>query len=333
MKRVAVIVSSCLVFLGCAVVLACHVWGEHAAKEGRRLHQHRVNLGKKLEVTVDGRSVVFMGDSTMLDKRNWTVLVGPGLRRHGITPINVSYPGQDLFQHYCISGEVLEWKPDLVIILVNPRATSPGRRRGRSMNLCSFLPPPQVMRSMDLPFYDRDVSLVRLWLLQALRNNQVLDAFFAFEGARRLIADSRFGIGAATGGKRTPTRRRALGVDYENPLWPAHPLVEVLGALVHELRDHGVHPMVVVAPVPPVWLDAITQRNPEHWKHNHDVLKLAVEEAGGELIDLHDFMPASSFLDLGGHLNGEGHARMFNRLAFRIHELLDLPPPTPVARP
>lgn len=329
MRRVAVIVASCGVVL-CVVLAAAHyIWGESATLQGRRSFEHWTLVEKLLSATPPPgeRSVIFMGDSTMIDMPSWSNLTGFGLRRHGLIPFHATFFGQDLFHYYCMSGRLLEWNPDLIVILVNVRVLDAKRRDGLAMELCGLLPPSQLIRSLGLPFHSRGVSLIRLALFQTLQFKPVLDAVLFLDGIRHEVAD-RWSSPPAKIIPPVPLADTMLRVRemYDQPLWETHPHVQVLEALVREVRRQGAHALVLIAPVP-----VPAKENPEeeaaYWERNTAVLQQAVDKADGELIDLHDFLDDKSFRDLGGHLNGKGHTLMHNRLAPRIHEILDLPPP------
>jgi len=326
MHRIATIGVSTVAALCASMALAYNQWGPTATELGRRSFQHRTVVQNLLSSTLQtkGRKVVFMGDSTMMDSPSWSSLIIRSLKRHWITAVNNVYPGQDVFHHYCAIGLALEAKPDLVVILANYRTMYPNRRLGASMSICSALTPSQLTRSLQLPFYDRGTTLIRLALIQTLRYEPVLNAVYFLEGLRRLIASPLLG---RTGTAPARARERRRMTSPNQPLWPSHPHVRMLSALVEEVRRNGAHPLVVVSPVQPVLTRSVDAADPMQSQRSREVVQRAVEDAGGELIDLHDFLTGSSFRDFGGHLSPEGHARMFNRLAFRIHKILGLPPP------
>ncbi len=333
MHRIATTAVTLIAALCGSVALAYNQWGTTATEEGRRNFQHRIVVEQLFSAPLqpEARNVVFMGDSTMMGGMSWSRLVIRGLRRHGITGFNNVYPGQDLFHHYCTIGLALAAKPDLVVILANNRAMYVNRRRGASMSMCSAIPPSQLIRSFSLPFHDRGISLIRLALIQTLRYEPVVNAMYFLEGLRRQAAALWLDRTGAPG-TGTAEARRDIPM-FDHLLWPSHPHVRMLSALVEEVRRNGAHPLVVVAPIPPFITQVVKAVEPVHSQRNHDVLQRAVEDAGGELIDLHDFLQLSSFRDPGGHPTRDGHVQMFNRLAFRIHDILGLPPPTaPVLR-
>lgn len=300
--------------------------------EGRSLFEHRLLIQNFLATPppVQNGRILFMGDSTVMGRPghpSWAHLVGERLERHGVTPVHSAYPGSDVFQHYCVSGAFLAWRPDAVVVVVNHRMMAPKRRSGAAMDLCSFLPPGQLGRSLGLPWHDRGMSLVRLGLTQALAWEPVEEAVIFFAGARRLFADRWMG---STTQMTRRTRMRNLtrsATRYDQPLWPRQPLVRMLGALVREARTHGAQVLVVVTPVPLSWMARTVHYDPATWRRRQAVLRRTVESAGGELVDLHDLLESGGFRDFNGHMNPYGHTRVANAVSPRIHRLLGLGPP------
>ncbi len=332
MPRVAVMAMTCALTLGGITALAFQQMGELASIEGEKLHMHRLLVEKVIsspKLVVGGRRVVFMGDSTTISKPGipaWSMLVGNAIKRSGATPIYLIYPGQDLFHYYCLSGRVLDWKPDVVVIVVNQRGMKPGRRRGAEMNLCSYLPPSQLIRSLLLPYHDRGVSLVRLALIQALRSETVLDAMLFLEGTRRLVGD-RWLEPSPKSHRRIPSVgvKEMFARDYQVRVSDDHPHVVVLRELVAELHREGTQVLVLFTPVPPAQLQLAEVGDRGFWQRTRNVYRRAVTEAGGEFVDLHGDIDASGFRDIADHLTASGHLRVFRAISPRVVRMLDLP--------
>jgi hypothetical protein len=99
----------------------------------------------------------------------------------------------------------------------------------------------------------------------------------------------------------------------------------MLRALVAEIRRRGAAALVVVSPVPLEWLQTMVPVDPEEWAARLAVVREAVEDAGGEMLDLHDLLPPAEFSDTAGHMTPVGHRHIAEAVALPLGALLGLP--------
>ncbi len=338
MNRIGVIVLACALSLAAAVTFSRARWLAPAMTQGRAIFEHRNRIRSILDTPppFDVPSILFMGDSTALgeaDYPSWVHGIGTALLQERVYPIYDIYRGQDTFHHYCVSGALLAWKPEVVVIIINNRMMVAKRREGVATNLCSFLPSDQLIRSLGLPWHDRGLSLVRLGLTQALRFEAIEGSVMYFEGLRRLFADHWMAPSDAALVRARARAFQRTATRYDQPVTHSHPLVRALGALVSEVHRAGGRALVVVTPVPIHWMERDVPYEPAVWRRRHDALNDVVTSAGGELLDLHNLLGPSEFRDIAGHLNASGHARMTNAVAPTVYRMLGLPEPNPMPVP
>jgi lysophospholipase L1-like esterase len=341
MRRLLVIAVSFVLTLAAVVAVARARWLEAGMKEGRTLYARRQAIRDLLHQhsPAGGRSVLYMGDSTIMGQPHnpaWQQLLAPALRRRGVRTDQLAFPGEDLVHHYCTVDAFLDERPEeVVVVVVHMRLMFPGREDGRMIDLCSFLPPSALPRSLVLPWYDRNVSLVRLALTKTLAVPWVEDSFIFAEGLRRLFVDAWMPAPPAKRSlKKFFTSVQRMIASYDRPLTPRQPMVRMLGAVVAEICRRGAQPLAVVTPIPPeATRFAGGRAGTDPWISRMRILRGTVEAAGGRFLDLHGLLDASGFRDYGGHLSPRGHALVANAVAPTLFEMLGLPPPRPLPVP
>ena len=106
----------------------------------------------------------------------------------------------------------------------------------------------------------------------------------------------------------------------------------MLAATVRHARSSGAKVLVVVSPVPVGFLLGASAWDGSGYGRLTAHYRTVVEEAGGELVDLHGmvrldgFRNAMGFTPLGAHLNSRGAVKVAAKLGPRIAEALGLPP-------
>jgi hypothetical protein len=165
------------------------------------------------------------------------------------------------------------------------------------------VPPALWPGTFLLPLSDRQLSPARVLLAQALRFAGPEEAFYTAEGLRLMYGEAP--SWAALGPPALPFVYDPREMDalkgYGVALSRTQPAVEMLEATVRVVTESGRVALVVASPIPVEamstrpWYDAAALQG------NIDVLRAAVEDAGGMFVDLHGLLPQSEFKDFGGH--------------------------------
>ena len=110
---------------------------------------------------------------------------------------------------------------------------------------------------------------------------------------------------------------------YDVDLYPGHPLVRMVGGGVEMATRRGSRVLAVVAPIPIDVLRELDHYEVDRFSERIEVLRAAVEENGGELLDLHDLLGRDGFSDAMGHMGREGTGVFVARLLPAVQRQLD----------
>lgn len=321
-------------FASLAALIATAWWegGEASLAAGRQLHGLRgyAESSSGILRPMD-KQVVWMGDSTMVSKPGnpayeLRVAKALGPRVDRLTRIR---PGLTFYHYYVFMGDVLPREPDLIVVNANLRMFDP--RVSRPLDgLTSAIALGELPRAMVLPFYEIGLTIPGVLLSRALRIDALESAYFFATGARNRVHDMHWlpipetelvldsqpaGYGATGAPFRAYDREVAVGDS----------MVEMLSATVEQAVRHGSRVLVVVSPIP--W-----QRLAEHDLYGPDranrriwTLRQVVEDAGGELLDLHGLVPDAEFSDYLGHVKPSGNERIMGAVLPVVERLLATP--------
>lgn len=259
--------------------------------------------------------VLWLGDSTidpfvqnsfpeMIERRN----------RGRYTQQGVALFGLDLFHYYPVLGDVLATKPELVVLIANPRLFEAGRDPQRFQLLSALIPFDELPRAAFLPLAVRDLTVPRLLMNRALRSAPVREAFGRVEGLRVLFREGDFWepLGKPTRWGRSFAEAHAQRL-YVRPIGRRAPVVRMLEASVDLAHRHGAKVMVIVSPIPWERLTEAGLYDPVAYGREIAILREATEGAGGELLDLHRSLAKDEFRDKFGHYTEAG-ARHLSRI-------------------
>jgi hypothetical protein len=332
MARIVVILASFLACSGLIVWLVATTVGVGAMRRGSEAYGYRPGLKQLLAARPPARRLVaWVGDSTILGRRrpSFPQLLRPSLRKLGADGIVLAGPGFDPFVHYFLMGRILEQDPEVVVLVARLSAFhSKGEDRRFSYNdLSSFIPARGLPRSFLLPLSDRQLSPARLVLAQALDFDAPERLFYFAEGVRLLYHDAAFWspLGPAAPppvfAGRTADALRVFDVSISR----RQPTVRMLEATVRMVTDAGRTAIVVGVPVPDEALRKTDWYDPAVSQARFDVLRAAVEDAGGQFVDLHEALPAAQLADYAGHFTTEGAQQLADAIWPRVSAALGAP--------
>jgi hypothetical protein len=314
-SRILGIAVSFLVSLALLGWLIAARLGAEAVEQGTQLYQYRWYFAHVFDdATARERPlVVWLGDSTIMGAKrpSYPQLLRQQLDRKNADSKIIAGAAFDAYVYYFIVGRVIErLDPSVVVMVAHLSAFAP---RGsvaqfRYNDLSSYLEPSELPRSFLLPLAERQLSPARVLLAQTLGWTPAQQVFLGAEGMRLLYTEAPFW--EVLGPSKpppvfNPALREALG-DYNIRLTRRQPTVQMLEAAVRVVTESGRTALVVGTPIPyeamatRSWYDAavIQQR--------FDVLREAVEDAGGMFVDLHGLLRQDEFADYGGHFADTG---------------------------
>jgi hypothetical protein len=299
--------------------------GAGALRMGAKRHPQRRLVAAALRDATGppAPDVVWLGDSTIMPEFNASYPKAIG-RAHGLRTVVLAAPAMDFWAFYCVMGAALALRPRLVVMIANLRLLDPAGVGATFNDLASFVPVGELPRLLALPYAFRGMTAPRLLLAHALDVGVGEDAFLLVEGIGPLVEEARWWrlLGAETTTDPRTARRRAY-LDYwrrtvrayDTAVDAANPLVRFAAAATDMAVRHGARVAVVVTPVPIVLLTRRGLYERARYAARVDVLRGAIEGAGGVVVDLHEAVGPAGFRDPAGHFTPQGAIRM-SRLAW-----------------
>jgi hypothetical protein len=335
--RVAVIVATFLATVAAAAIVVLRTADDAALATGRDLYAHRSILGQIRDAAAWAvpPAVVWMGDSTLMEF--------PGLPSHaslverrvlapaGEQSLVLAAPNVDFYAYWHLAGRIAALRPELVVLVANLRTLAPTGGPKKLGDLTGEVDLADIPATLALPFYLRGMTAPGLLLARTLRTEAGEGAFLRLEGARRNAQEAD--VWRRLGPEHAPVApgelfARYVAADddrlaaYDRPLAESSPLLDYVRASVGRLVRDGIAVLVIVTPMP--WERAATvgRYAPARAASRIDVLRDAVEAAGGRLVDLHRTLLAAEFRDADCHLTPEGAARVAALLAPDVERIL-----------
>jgi hypothetical protein len=305
------------------------------------LFRRRLDRIRRLDLPVETRRVVFLGDSMEADfpplqkvpvvlQREITARTG------GEPPIRVfdlAIVGTGIFDYFCLADLLAQAQPHLVVLPFN--LSNPSRHWQRSFSrpeLAGWIDAARIPAALRLPLSWAGLSTDELFYYRAIVGSGGFDAWVRRAGeklryteAKRLLA-GRIARRSASGEspeevletaryllkrKRTvdseARRLTPAGVrHYFGPsldgLGPSDPSLRLLGGTVRALRAHGIDVLVYVDPVNVEHMRKLGLGDPQRLAETIASLRAVVQESGGYFRDLHELFPDEFFRDEIGHL-------------------------------
>lgn len=299
------------------VALLAIAFFDRLVEVGERELEHRpANLVQPQRPEPDVPLALFLGDSTFLPGHAYTRLLSHRLGEAG-NLLPVWWEGFEPFHHYLVAGRALELEPEAVVIVAQTRVFWRHEPLWYA-DLLTLLPPRELPRAMLLPFHERSVSVPRVVLaslLGSLRSHSE-SAIHAFVGARKLaerIPLLRFFVpwkARDADPRRLTQLRQERFQKYGMPIYEGHPAVQALAATVEQAVRSGARTLVLVSPIPVDRLKAAGLYDEQIFADRVQVIQNAVEEQGGELLDLHAIQSPEDFTDEFGHMSESGNRKM-----------------------
>lgn len=337
MRRVALIVCTFLAIVTMATTAVLHLGGTDARATGRELYAHRVVVRQLREAARwhVRPTVVWAGDSTIMEFDDLPTHAHLVARRilapAGARGLVLAAPNMDFFAYWNLAGRIAALRPELVVLVANVRGLAPTGGPKKLGDLTGEVDLADLPTAFALPYYLRGMTAPGLLLARALRAEAAEGAFLTLEGARRNAQEAS--VWARLGPKDPAVPPAALFARlvantgerlaaYDRPLGDDSPLLGYVRASVARLVRDGIAVVVVVTPMP--WERAATFGLYELGRvaPRIDVLRGAVEQAGGRLIDLHRSLVTSEFRDSDCHLTRAGADHVAGLLAPEIERIL-----------
>jgi hypothetical protein len=350
--RLATIAGGFMLGLAVAVGMAAWLAWEPASAVGVERYQHRALLPiwfRPRDRT--GPLVVWVGDSTIapIARRSYPHLLAPELARRGVESRVVASLGLDFFDFYLLMGRVLDLAPDVVVMVAHLRLFDAGTVdveaqqagwRSTFNDFASEVPIAELPRLATLPLAARGLSIPRVLLAHLLHVEGAEDWLRFVDGLHAIVSRERH-WGRAPGETKVQPKgdiRSWLRRDarsYVVDIGPRHPTVRMMRATVEMVRRRGARALVIGSPIPLAGIQNALGIRPEEFQPRFAVLREAVEQAGGEFLDLHDALPQAEFADAVGHFNDVGAAHMTRLVRPALERLLPAtsPPGTRVSSP
>jgi len=346
MRRVAIIVCTCLLLVGAAAGWGLYRADPAARRTGAQLYGHRPMLASLAQAAADPPSVVFLGDSTLMTFPvfpSWTTIA----QQRFLDPLHrrsllLATAGFDFFGYWALAGRIAALHPDVVVIIANLRVVQLGAGLRGFSDLIGETDLADVWTTLGLPYATRGLTAPRLLLARLLTNPVTEDAFLRFEGTQRDVHDAA--AWSWLGPNEPPLspevllrtfllKRGRMHAAFDAPLERGNPLLPFGEAAIRKLTAAGAAVLVVVSPVPWEMLAEVQRYEPGRYARRIDVLREMTERAGGRLLDLHRALARDQFRDGDGHFTAAGAERVATLVAPALVPAVSATrTPPPVAR-
>lgn len=329
MSRLVAIVAACITSLIVIVAATVVAIGSEAAHQGFLDYRFRARFMGRFK-HADRPLVAWLGDSTIALQPPhvpYPTYVEENLSDTlAIQTFNWSLPGLDQYNHYLVLGRVLSFRPDALFIVANLRLMNTAGSGSPILQLASMIPASELPRASLLPWHARSVTVPRLLLARALDWGPVETAAKLFDGVRKMFRDRLDAVPPSYHALDAAVRYAQAFRRFDTPISAGSPAVEMLSATVDMAVRHGVPTTVIVAPIPIGRLEKAHLYGPRT-RQRIEVLRKAVEGAGGHLLDYHAILPAEEFADFTGHYTVEGKHHLADLLSPVVLGQLGYEPP------
>jgi hypothetical protein len=334
--RIVTIACTVVLVLG-AVLWALVTFGSPTATAtGSAFYAHRMaNAVLADAASGPAPAVVWLGDSTLWFPGQYPALIqAHDLQPRGLNSTVVAFPGLDPYAFHSLARGAVALRPRVVVLVANLRIFARFSATTRTLDdLTALLPIEALPRMLTLPFNFRGLTVPGLLLTRVLRYDRAVDALFWIQGTRDEMQHAGAWAflgpenpsGASDALRKLDVGWREIAKGYDRHITSHTPLVRFLAASVGAITAAGARALVVVSPIPSTALADVGHYDPRVFAGRIDVIRRAVENEGGTLVDLHDAIARSSFRDLNGHLTAAGDVRMRDLVWPALAHLLDDP--------
>jgi len=275
--------------------------------------------------------VVWVGDSTIRPMGQWTypeLVAGAFLAPAHVDSVVRAEVGFTFYQYYCLVGAMTAARPSLVVLVLNLRRMH--EVPSSLSRLCSRLPAATLLGAVGLPLGESGMPFSRLLSVQLLRWPAVRAASRSFDLARVEANAAWWNVwhGDASPSADRPPPAAAFLAQWRRNVIERTGSTQMLAASVRLGRSSGAKVLVVVSPAPVRFLADADAWDAAGYRRMIARYRSIVEEAGGELIDLHDavlldgFRRAGGFTPLDSHLNSLGALHVATRLGPVVADML-----------
>jgi hypothetical protein len=322
------------------------------------LHENAVTFRNQFADVHAKQHVALLGDSTMLaapgmnapHKQALPERIAAALHKYGehgeqieISALRV--PGLGPAAMYLISQEIVDARPDRVVLALNLRSFSNDAFRTFSYaESAGWLPPSQLFEALSLPLFHGGLTADRLLFYRALVTcgaERTWPEVRELQGRafklREWLAtrtdsvlgtrgneDMQFGLGIArwvrvtTEVEKVPRQSKAAAERSLRSLFrglsPQNPGLQILSAVVARFRRANIPVLVYATPVNVEHLGNLGLPMRELDRSVQTIARV-VRKQGGEFVDFHAVLPLRAFRDPGDHFTFDGQPNGTFRLA------------------
>jgi len=263
--------------------------------------------------------VIFLGDSTLWpvpDHPSYPTLVAR--RVDGRMEVrSIFFPGFDFTHYNFLLEPILDAAPRWLVLVAHLRTMVAEEAGWAYPELSSWLPVSELPRTAGLSLHRRGITVPTLLLSRLLRFPVARDAFYFAAGLRgQLGGEVGPWVLPESPGMvpDDPSFREAHFRRYDVPLYPHHPMLRTLEAILVRSRRRGVSVLVLVSPVPVARLQEEGLYVRARYERRIGWLRAAAEKHGARVLDLHAAVRADGFRDDLGHLTGAGAEEVADHL-------------------
>ncbi len=267
--------------------------------------------------------VIFLGDSTLWSMPGFPAypsLVAATLGDR-MEVRSIFFPGFDFTHYHFLLEPILDAQPRWLVLVAHLRVLVPEETDWAYPELTAHLPFSELPRTVGFSLHDRGITVPTLLLSRLLRFPIVRDAFYFGAGLRAQLGRE---VGPWIVPEPSPRARNDAAFReehfrrYDTSIYPHHPMLRVLEAILSRARQRDVSVLVLVSPVPVQRLQARGLYARQRYERRIDRLRVAAETHGAHLLDLHRAIAADGFRDELGHLTGTGARQVADRVVSEL---------------
>jgi hypothetical protein len=294
--------------------------------------------------------VAFLGDSISISVRGGALSTPRALRSRledGVELHSLAALGTGPFDHYFLVDEIVEARPDQVVVAFSLQSFGAVFRSLSRERLSGWVAPERLASvalgpihwiglTVDELLLNRGIVGVRgaeMWrqlLVQQARLGAARDELASWLSARLGGSGHQAFEMASFANERRRTRmegdRDRYAADAERnhygPLLQRldgdHPVLVVLGRTLSRLNEAGIPVLVYVNPVNVEHLAALGLLEDGSLDESLATIEAVVRRSGAGYLDLHDLLPDAAFRDAAGHLGTPEDPESTDRLAGKV---------------